>query len=301
MLKYLKKCLREIKKNRLIWFLHNTFKYKKHIFFITDFQTKSNIIERNSYNYIKKKYKDIFMKKYNLPTEKNNTIWFCWLQGLENAPRLVKTCYERLISFYPNRVKIITSNNYHEYISLPLYIINKFKKGYISYQHLSDIIRLELLCKYGGTWFDSTIFIQKKIPEFMLESDFFMFYHGDRNSVITYLNFFITSKSNNPILLAVRDFMLKAYKNNNHPIHYLQFSIATTIALEMNPDIERKIIKYSDVNVHLLQKELNEQFDYEKFMDILEVCPLQKLTNKIKIDNKKKTFMKFLEGDIHVR
>ncbi|MGN1123656.1 MAG: capsular polysaccharide synthesis protein, partial [Eubacterium sp.] len=50
------------------------------------------------YNKLYKKYFDKIgkteFKKY--PENQEDCIWFCWLQGIENAPDLVKTCYESM-------------------------------------------------------------------------------------------------------------------------------------------------------------------------------------------------------------
>lgn len=39
---------------------------------------------------------------------------------------------------------------------------------------MSDLLRLELLKNYGGTWIDSTVFCTEKCSEYMLNSDLFI-------------------------------------------------------------------------------------------------------------------------------
>ena len=46
---------------------------------------------------------------------------------------------------------IINETNFNEYIKMPYYIINKYKNNTFSKTHFSDLLRLELLIKYGGT------------------------------------------------------------------------------------------------------------------------------------------------------
>ena len=44
-------------------------------------------------------------------------IWFCWLQGLEQAPPLVKLCYEALRQKLPDReIVVIDAKNVFDYI-----------------------------------------------------------------------------------------------------------------------------------------------------------------------------------------
>ena len=47
--------------------------------------------------------------------------------------------------------------NLDKYIHLPNYILEKYKQGIITKPHFSDIIWIELLIKYGGTWVDASI------------------------------------------------------------------------------------------------------------------------------------------------
>ena len=87
-------------------------------------------------------------------------IWFCWLQGLEQAPPLVKLCYEALGQKLPDReIVVIDAKNVFDYITLPEEIVEKWKRGIIGPAHFSDLIRLELLVRYGGYWIDATVYL----------------------------------------------------------------------------------------------------------------------------------------------
>lgn len=55
-------------------------------------------------------------------------IWFCWLQGLENAPEVVKACYNSLVWHLGNDgydVKVIDEKNWRKYVDLPDYVIRR--------------------------------------------------------------------------------------------------------------------------------------------------------------------------------
>lgn len=81
------------------------------------------------------------------------------MQGMENAPALVQKCYESLkINLKDREIILITAQNRKEYAILPDYIEEKYRKGIITHTHFSDLLRVELLCKYGGTWIDSTVY-----------------------------------------------------------------------------------------------------------------------------------------------
>ena len=86
------------------------------------------------------------------------TVWFCWLQGLDDAPEIVKACYNSIKRNIPNReIKVIDAKNWKEYVELPDFIVKKWEKGRVPAALFSDLLRLELLIKYGGTWIDSTV------------------------------------------------------------------------------------------------------------------------------------------------
>lgn len=79
-------------------------------------------------------------------TEKR-PIWFCWLQGLAAAPPIVKACYNSLIQLTCYSIVVIDNTNWREYVELPGYIVEKWKKGRIPAAMFSDLLRVELLIK----------------------------------------------------------------------------------------------------------------------------------------------------------
>ena len=102
-----------------------------------------------SFKWLEKKYqKDVRVKK-KLKSEENiqkEYVWFCWLQGIENAPKLVQDCYASIKYWLKdNEIIVITESNYKEYVEFPDYIIEKWKKGIITNTHFSDLLRIELI------------------------------------------------------------------------------------------------------------------------------------------------------------
>lgn len=99
--------------------------------------------------------------------EAKKCVWILWWQGYANAPELVKCCISSAVrAFKGFDVILITEQNYKEYISVPGYIMAKFKEGKISFAQLSDIFRLNLLDNHGGVWVDSTLFFTKDISKY---------------------------------------------------------------------------------------------------------------------------------------
>ena len=85
-------------------------------------------------------------------------IWVFWYQGELTMPPLIKTCYDSICKNANGRkVILLSKDNFEEYVHLPKYILEYVQKGFISYTHLSDLIRVSLLYNYGGTWMDATL------------------------------------------------------------------------------------------------------------------------------------------------
>lgn len=62
-----------------------------------------------------------------------------------------------------------------QYVDIPDYILQKYKQGKMTRTHLSDIVRLLLLSKYGGVWIDSTILLTNELPHYVIESPLFIY------------------------------------------------------------------------------------------------------------------------------
>lgn len=105
------------------------------------------------------------MEKSFADNKFSNYIWVCWWQGKNMSP-IVRKCYEHIREFNADKkVVLITEENLSEYVTFPPYIMEKYKKGIISRTHLSDILRSELLCQYGGVWMDITLMTWTSIPD----------------------------------------------------------------------------------------------------------------------------------------
>lgn len=98
-------------------------------------------------------------------------IWFLWLQGLDNAPLLVRNCYGSWVRHNPGwELMLLDENNVRQYIT-------PVADGRTK-QALSDILRINLLAEYGGVWVDATCFCTKPLDEWLysyMDTGFFAF------------------------------------------------------------------------------------------------------------------------------
>ena len=93
------------------------------------------------------KYNDS-LPYYNHTHITNNTIYWCWLQGIENAPELyLSTLNSVMKNLRDFNLVIITEENMLNYISFPDYILDKYKRKIINHLYLLKIIQLILQMK----------------------------------------------------------------------------------------------------------------------------------------------------------
>lgn len=237
---------------------------------------------------LEKTYKiklDEFDKNYVEKEHKvANIIWVCWLQGMDNAPEIVKKCYKSILLNNPNKeVIVITSKNISDYVILPNYIMTKWKNGIISNTHLTDLLRLELLIKYGGLWLDATVFCTGQAQSYFFDSDLFFFQNlkpgrdGDCQYISSWL---IEAKTNNKILLATRYLCYEYWKNNNFLIDYFLLHDFMAIVLDRYEDDWKKVIPRDNATPHILLLRLFDEYDESLWKILKEQTPFHKLTYK---------------------
>lgn len=197
---------------------------------------------------LRKKYKkqlcafseEIEKNDKTLDHGRENIVWVCWFQGIENAPPIVKACYRSLCrELSGKQIVVITRENYGQYTSLPPFIIDRFEKGTIAPAVFSDVLRTDLLTRHGGTWIDATVFVSGKIPSYMLESDLFLFRisGSDRAMQATSMeNWFISACRNEKALLLAQKMLYHYYEHHKRAAEYFLWYDFMELAIERFPD-----------------------------------------------------------------
>ena len=232
------------------------------------------------YNYIRKRYKTILdnLPYYNHTHITNKTIYWCWLQGVENAPELyLSTLNSIRINLKDFNLVIITEENMLNYISFPDYILEKYKKGIIDPTHLSDLIRLELLVNYGGTWIDASVLITN-YTEMFYNNDLFFF--QERNPGCVGSSWFITSEKGSPILRTTRILLYEYFKYRDDIYDYYIFHIMLALATERYKKDLKAIPYFSNRIPHRLRNTMLDIYYKEGYDKILNDSSVHKLTVK---------------------
>lgn len=188
-----------------------------------------------------KKYIDYVknMKLEPAPADdkKDNRIFSIWFQGEENAPQLIKTCFARLREIYGDRFIVLDDSNLWDWIQLPDYIHEKYRKGQIIPAHFADLCRIELLLQHGGMWFDATDFLTHRVPQWVEEADFFMYGTGKYINPFTFVQVcFIRASKGNPLLKAWRDLNHYYWKHEEEPFDYFTTSFLFRFLVEHNEE-----------------------------------------------------------------
>lgn len=232
--------------------------------------------------------------KVSFPDNKR-IIWQYWAQGYDNnLPEIVKICLKS-VDIYASEYIIIrlSDANIKDYIDVPSYI----SRDAMSAAHYSDVLRLLLLSTYGGLWLDTAMLLTGKLPEYILNEDFFM-YQRDKNEPhkdywensfayyfgwnigfrVNVLNGIIYSKPNGKVVTDLCSMMLFYWKHHKRAVDYFFFQIMTDLYLKKNPDINCTVV--NDCIPHLLRQKINADYPYLTVDEILRKTTLHSLSRK---------------------
>ena len=241
---------------------------------------------------LEKKYRHVleeFDRKYDdsLKHESNNKLWICWLQGMEKAPKLVKTCYESVKeNLSEKEIVLITAENMNRYVQFPEYILDKWKSGVITNTHLTDLLRLELLINHGGMWLDATVLCtskEKDIPGYFFDSDLFFFQSlkPGRDGKATYgSSWLMSAKTNEKILMATRELCYAYWKKEKVLKDYFLLHDFLSIVLDRYEEEWHKIVPKDNATPHILLLRLFDQYNEDMFNYIISQSPFHKLSYK---------------------
>lgn len=238
-----------------------------------------------SYIYLKEEFGDFLerMPYYQLEsTSKTKVIWWCWLQGEENAPLICKKCLASLRSQFPDYdVRVVTEENMFSLVNMPDHIINKYHKDIISRTHFSDILRTCLLVEHGGVWIDSTVYCTG-YHEPVFDEPLFVFqdWKFDRQQSSVCSNWFISAWKGEPILKAVRDLLFEYWKRHDDLLNYYIYHQFFHLATEKFVKEWKAVPRFSNIPPHLLQFELFDPFSEKRFEQFKRGSDFHKLTYK---------------------
>ena len=244
-----------------------------------------------AFKYLNKKYGPFFqndLKENMCNKSASNKVWVCWLQGVDSAPKPIQRCVES-IQFHlkEHEIIIIDAQNYSQYVSLPDYIIEKWKRAVISNTHFSDILRLELLITHGGMWIDGDVFCTGgDYPSAMNDLPLFLFtnplpsFPRAYQTDFAFSSWFISAKTNSVILTATRDFLYRYWYDMDFLTHYFLLHLTLSIVAKEYPNEWAQIPRELGVNATTLRGEKFNTFSKERWEQIKSLSCFHKLSYK---------------------
>lgn len=123
-------------------------------------------------------------------------IWIFWEQGLDQAPFLVKNCIASWKRENVNwEVIVLDKTSCLNYVDIS---VHSAVWPTLRIQERSNLLRMMLLCQYGGVWADATAFCMKPLDSWILQTNmlgFFVFNQPGETRLIS--NWFIASEPKN--------------------------------------------------------------------------------------------------------
>ncbi len=220
--------------------------------------------------------------------DENEKIFSFWHDGEENAPQMLKVCFKR-IRKYMNRELIVVSNaTLDQYTDLPPEIVAKYKAGKIRGAHFADIVRVELLYRYGGYWMDATNFPTDDFPSWITSQDFFVFMVGNVGQSYSFMqNCFIRARKGAYLLAAWRAMIIDFWMHESHSFDYFMHQMLFKTLVENDP----RAIKYfakmpkvpQDPTHRLWHNYKYKKFDMAEFKKLTKDSFFQKLSRHDRI------------------
>lgn len=239
----------------------------------------------------KRLYKEFghIMKEYvddeTIPKHQSNKVWVCWLQGMDNAPLLVQRCYHSLVKHLTDReIIVLTEENISKYIDIPLHIQELLASGKMTKTFFSDILRLEILIKYGGLWIDATVLCTSdNVPSYIYDSDLFLYQilkPGRDGHAVTISSWLISACTNNKVLVVARDMIYAYWEKYDYLMDYGLLHMFISMTLEYFQDEYKKIPKFCNSVPHILLLDAFEPFDEKRYDIIKSMTCFHKLSDK---------------------
>jgi hypothetical protein len=127
----------------------------------------------------------------------NKAIWTYWHQGFDQTPEIVKNCVRRAQEMNPEyEMYLLDRDSVYDHAEKVAIPDEKWER--MSLAHRSDLLRTQLLIKYGGVWMDPTVFCMRPLKDWLcnyMQAGVFFFYRPGPDRILS--NWFIAAEPQN--------------------------------------------------------------------------------------------------------
>ena len=297
---------------KLSWLSLNTLLY-----FFRPFQTKrrfETVQKKHEFilDYLDNIYRDDLLKyKDNSsqlsPVDKKN-IWVFWNTGEKNLPPIVQLCLKSVRKYANGAdVHLLTMNNLEEYITIPPYIMNKYKEGKMTLAFLTDYMRISLIEKYGGLWLDATIYVSQDIPSSIFEKNLYSLHTPYEKTIFVNDNkihcYVLGGKKGFSFFSYVKNEIEKYWQNHDFMVDYYLLDYTIMHAYKNNTEIKKLIdgLSYTSPSLYKIIENINKPVEEINIKQLEEDNIFSKLNWRITPKENvkgKKTVFTYLEENI---
>lgn len=145
------------------------------------------------------------------PRELPRTVWIFWAQGWHNAPSQSQLCLDSWIRENPDwTIRALDDESIQSYVDLGGLLCGK----HVELAARSDILRLDLLARYGGVWVDASTYCSRALSEWLLllmQSGFFAFAKPGPDRLLS--TWLLAAEPGHHIVKTWRDLTIKYWQN----------------------------------------------------------------------------------------
>lgn len=226
-------------------------------------------------------------QKSDSQTRVPKVVWFSWLQGMEQAPDIVKVCLRsqrRHLMGYEFRIVDLT--NYHNWVQLPQYVEEKFRKGLIPPALFSDLLRLALLKQYGGVWMDASVYcsgfgnekLRERWEQIMgSELTLFRYFQRGRKEAVGLSTWFFAAIPQQPVISIVLDMLLAYWKDFDCTVDYYICHLFFGKVLSKFPDVWTAMPRANSNHSILLGSALGKDYQEAAWQDLIAHVSIHKM------------------------
>lgn len=243
---------------------------------------------------------------YNeIKQEEKIYVWALWWQGIDTAPEIVKACIESQKRNFPKEkfeYVLLDQYNLGNYIELPECYKKNLKEKNITLTHLSDLIRTELLLKYGGIWIDATIYVTDRLND----SDLNVFFTNKKtagtigkNKLISggrWTGCFMFCEKNNLLMQFMSEAFRYYWTSHKTLIEYLLIDYVIYAGYSIVREIREMVdaVPYNNQDFYKMWENINKNYSENLWKSITEEQVIHKLSYKGDILKDKNTIGGFI-------
>jgi tetratricopeptide (TPR) repeat protein len=216
--------------------------------------------------------------------DRSDTVWVYWAQGFEQAPDVVRMCRATMSRHLTRPVVELTDGNSGELVSLP----DDIDAMVTDRTARSDLLRLELLARYGGTWLDATCYLTENVGAQLIErarpSGFFA-PAKEKTSIGTWN---LTAEPGHRLVTMTLEALYAHWRHHGKLAHYFTFHHlfeALTLADPASGELWDATPRVSTARSLQLRHWMGRDVTDEEFGTALAATPIHKLSYKTGAEN----------------